>query len=279
MNLLFNPITLKRYQSFKNDPPQCLLLVAPAGSGKETVLKQLAQDILGQNPLGRLFEILPEADKDCIGIDAIRELKLSLRLKSHNQRVVLINQAECLTQEAQNSILKLLEDTPNNTHFLLGVNDINGLLETIISRSVTWNFVNPTNKQIKDYFSSFDEIKLNKAIAISGNRVGLIYALLNQDNEHPFIQAIDLAKSILASNHFERLLKVEPLYKDVKQTLLLLEALELISKSAMETSATKNDIKLVKQWCKRLNITLEASRLIRLNINPRLVLSKTFLVL
>ncbi len=112
MNLLFNPIAAKHYQSFKDDAPQCLVLVAPAGSGKETVLKQLAQDIMGEKSLGRLFEILPEADKDSIGIDAIRELKLSLRLKSNDQRVVLINQAEKLTQEAQNSILKLLENTP-----------------------------------------------------------------------------------------------------------------------------------------------------------------------
>jgi hypothetical protein len=279
MSLLFNPITAKHYQSFKDDAPQCLVLAAPAGSGKETVLKQLAQDIMGKESLGRLFEILPEADKDSIGIDAVRELKLSLRLKSNDQRVVLINQAEKLTQEAQNSILKLLEDTPKNTHFLMGVNGLNGLLETILSRSVLWNFVNPTTGQIKEYFSSFDGPKLDKAIAISGNRVGLIQAILNQDNEHPLIQAIDSAKLILSSNHFDRLLKIETLHKDAKQTLLILEALELISKSALESSAAKNDIKQVKQWHRRLNVVMEATQLIRSNVNTKLVLSKTFLVI
>lgn len=279
MNLLLNPISQKRFQSLKNDPPQCLVLIAPAGSGKETVLKELAADILGKNPVGRLFEILPEPDKDSIGIDAIRELKLSLRLKSNDQRVILINQAQKLTLEAQNSILKLLEDTPKNTHFLISVNDSKDLLETIISRAVVWQFVSPSADQIKEYFSSFSENSLNKAIAISGNRVGLIHALLNQENEHPLIQAIDLAKSILASNHFERLIMVDSLHKDTKQTLLVLEALGLVAKSAMELSASKNNTKQLQQWHKRLNVVTEASALIKSNVNSKLVLSRTFLVL
>ncbi len=161
----------------------------------------------------------------------------------------------------------------------MGANDLNGLLETILSRSVIWNFVNPTTKQIKEYFGSFDGPKLDKAIAISGNRVGLIQAILNQDTEHPLIQAIDSAKSILSSNHFDRLLKIETLHKDPKQVLLILEALGLISKSALEYSAAKNDIKQVKQWHRRLNVVIEATQLIRSNINTKLVLSKTFLVI
>jgi ABC-type iron transport system FetAB ATPase subunit len=81
MKLLLHPLSQKHYDAIVKDPPQAILLVAPAGSGKETLLKSLAKDILGPHPVGRLFELLPLEEKNSIGIEAIRDLKMMLRLK------------------------------------------------------------------------------------------------------------------------------------------------------------------------------------------------------
>jgi replication-associated recombination protein RarA len=279
MNVLLHSLSQKRYNAFKLNPPQSLVLIAPAGSGKETVLRHLALDILGNEPVGRLYEILPDIGKKTIGIDAIRELKMSLRLKSNKERVVLIDKADTLTNEAQNSILKLLEDTPKNVHFLISVNNKSSLLDTVISRSEVWNFIQPTTGQIKNFFNTHPEKSLDKAIAISGNRVGLISALLSQDKEHPLIQAIETAKGILSDTRYKRLVRVEAMYKDLPQTLLVFEALGLICKSALETAASKDDDEHLVQWQKRLTLILEATDMINANIQPKLVLSRTFLVL
>lgn len=279
MSILLHPLSQKRYDNFRLNPPQSLVLIAPAGSGKETILKNLALDILGENPVGRLYEILPDVGKKTIGIDAIRELKMSLRLKFNKQRVVLIDKADTLTNEAQNSILKLLEDTPKNVHFLISVNNKSSLLDTVISRSEVWNFIQPTATQIKKFFNTYSEKSLDKAIAISGNRVGLISALLSQDKDHPLIQAIETAKSVLSDGRYKRLIRVEAMYKDLPQTVLVFEALGLICKSALETAASKNDNEHLMQWQKRLKLVLEATDMINANTQPKLVLSKTFLVL
>jgi DNA polymerase III delta prime subunit len=278
MNLLLHPLTKKRYETYITNPPQSLILVAPAGSGKETVLKQLALDILGEHPAGRLFEILPDIGKKTIGIDAIRELKMTLRLKSDKARVVLINQANSMTTEAQNSILKLLEDTPKNVHFLIGINNQTELLDTINSRSVMWQFIAPTKKQIENYFTTYSPAKLAKAIAIAENRVGLISALLNEDQNHPLLQAIETAKEILSENHFGRLVRVEAMYKDSSQTMLVLEALQLICKGALDNAALKGSTH-IQEWQKRLKCVSEAIELINTNIQPKLVLSKTFVMI
>jgi DNA polymerase III delta prime subunit len=278
MNLLLHERSKKRYDQFVASPPQSLIMVAPAGSGKETVLKSLALDILGPQPIGRLFEITPEDGKKSISIDAIRELKMSLRLKSSLQRVVFINQAGQLTLEAQNSILKLLEDTPKNVSFLIAVNKVSDLLETIYSRSVVWHYILPTKDQIRQYFNQYPTSVIDRTLSIAENRVGLIQALLNQDKEHPLLQAIDLAKEILAGNHFERLIKIENLYKDINQSLLLFEALELVCKGALENAALKHNDSL-KHWQNRLKIVLQSEELLNANIQPKLVLSRAFLVL
>ena len=278
MKLLLHSLTEKRYASYAANPPQSLILVAPAGSGKQTLLKQLALDILGEQPAGRLIEILPDTGKKTIGIDVIRELKMSLRLKSNQPRVILINRAAALTLEAQNSILKLLEETPKNVHFLISVNHQGELLETINSRSVIWQLILPTKKQIEKYFTTYPQAKLDKALAIAENRIGLISALLNEAQDHPLLRAIEIAKDILGENHFKRLIRVEAMYKDSEQTMLVLEALELICKGALENAALKRS-EHVQQWQRRLKDIVEAVELIDANIQPKLVLSKTFVML
>lgn len=278
MNLLLHKLSQKHYKTIKDNPPQALILVAPAGGGKEAILMQLSLDILGDHPAGRQFVIKPDKGKKTISINAIRELKISLRLKSNEPRVVLINKAQNLTLEAQNSILKLLEDTPKNVHFLISINNQGDLLETITSRCVVWQLILPTKKQIQEYFNDYPSTKLDKAIAIAENRVGLISAILNKDQDHPLLKAIETAKEILTEAHFKRLTRVESMYKDTEQTLLILEATQLICKGALENTALKG-YEGVKQWQKRLRTATEAIELINANIQPKLVLSRTFVMI
>ena len=278
MNLLLHPLSQNRYEALVNDPPQSLLILAPAGSGKSTILNQLAADILGEHAAGRLFEILPEEGKKSISIDAIRELKKTLRLKSEQPRVIVINQAGTLTLEAQNSILKLLEDTPKNVHFFMSVNNASDILDTIISRSVLWSLIMPTKQQITKYFTNTSPANLEKTILIAENRVGLICALLDNNSEHPLIKAIDNAKTILGETQYNRLLRVEILYKDRDSVELLLEALQLVCKAALDNAALKHS-NHVKSWQQRLSSVLDATKQIQQNIQPKLVLTRLFVML
>ena len=277
MNLLLHPLSQKRYDQIVAHTPQSVLLVAPRGSGKESILRQLAKDILGEKAVGRLFELNPPEDKNSIGIEAIRELKNSLRLKSDKKRVILISQAHLMTVEAQNSFLKLLEEPPAQVYFLMGVCVISDVLQTIKSRTSVWRLTMPTYQQINVYFSGYPSDKLAKTMAIAGTKVGLISSLL-KDTDHPLLHEIDYAKEILASNHFERLIKVDALSKDQAQTALVLEAMELICKAALEHAATKQT-QNIKQWNKRLKQVVKAQDLLATNVQPKLVLSHLFMVL
>lgn len=276
MDLLLHPHAVERYKLLVSDPPQSILLVAPAGSGKETLLHQLAADILGKNPAGRLFELTPPEDKKSIGIEAIRELKVSLRLKSAESRVVTIPHAELLTTEAQNSFLKLLEEPPAKTHFFMAVTKLGDMLDTIQSRTAVWRLTLPTKQQLDEYFADKPDAMRAKAIAIGESRIGLISALLDDDQNHDFLHAIDTAKEILGEKHFDRMIRVDALSKDAPQATLLLEALELICKAALENAAN-NNAHTVRQWHKRLVLVTEAQELIAESVQSKLVLSYLFM--
>jgi len=278
MDLLLHPISQKRYDAYVKDMPQNILLVAPTGSGKETILTNLALTVLGDHPAGRLYELRAPEDKHSISIDVIRELKVSLRLKSDAHRVVLVPHAEDLTLEAQNSILKLLEEPPANVHFLLAVTKLGDVLDTIQSRTSVWRLTAPTKPQIEAYFKNYPSIQVTKALAIAEARVGLITALLADEQNHPLLYNIDIAKEILQESHFDRLIRVDALSKDATQVRLLLEALALVCKAALDHAALKQ-LQSVKQWHRRLTKVTQAQQEIADNVQAKLVLSHLFMVL
>jgi len=276
MELLLHPQSRLRYQKMVAEPPQSILLVAPEGSGKETLVMALAADVLGDHTAGRLFTLEPLEDKKTIGIEQIRDLKVALRLKSNLHRVVAIPHAELLTADAQNSFLKLLEEPPKDVHFFMAVTKLGDVLETVQSRTVVWRLTPPTKQQLIDYFADKPEAAKAKAIAIGQARVGLISALIDNDQNHELLHAIDIAKEVLGENHFERLIRVDALSKDAPQARLLLEALELICKAALESAASKNN-HTIKQWHKRLTLVTQAEERLVLNVQSKLVLSHLFM--
>jgi DNA polymerase III delta prime subunit len=76
------------------------------------------------------------ANKKSIGIEEVREIGKYLKILpiSHNQKVVLINQANLLTLEAQNSLLKILEEPPEYARIILEAQGEEKFLPTIVSR-------------------------------------------------------------------------------------------------------------------------------------------------
>ena len=71
-----------------------------------------------------------------IGIDQIREMQHNVSLKPYegDQRLIIINGAEHMSEEAANSLLKTLEEPPPSTTIILLAADEGSLLPTIVSR-------------------------------------------------------------------------------------------------------------------------------------------------
>jgi len=97
--------------------------------------------IAGMHP--DVIVITPEKDK--IKISQIRGIYNVISSPPHEaaQRMVLVVDAHTMTPESGNALLKILEEPPAGTFFILTSQDLTGLLPTIISRCRHFRF-NPT---------------------------------------------------------------------------------------------------------------------------------------
>lgn len=82
------------------------------------------------------IDITSISSENSIGIADIRKIQEKIYLKpiKSQKKAIVINQAQLLTAEAQNALLKVLEEPPLNTELFLISNQIDSFLPTIISR-------------------------------------------------------------------------------------------------------------------------------------------------
>ena len=109
-------------------------------------------------------------------IESIREIKNSLWLAPNEseQKVYILLNVENMTAEAQNALLKSLEEPPAHARFILTCDNRRSLLDTIISRSTVYTLEPPTGDEcaaaLMDEFSDFSEKDAKLfAVAYGGN--------------------------------------------------------------------------------------------------------------
>lgn len=138
--------------------PHALLFAGPDGIGKMMVAKATAATLLCQGapdtaPCGHclacrqisslaspnVIVVAPEGNS--IKIEQIRALQHEAGLVSSGWRICVIEQAERMTTQAANSLLKLLEEPPSQLIFILLASSPHLMLGTIISRCLLIRFL------------------------------------------------------------------------------------------------------------------------------------------
>ena len=111
--------------------PHAVLFTGPSGCGKTTLARILASKLRCDR--GDLDE---KNAADFRGIDTVREIRTraSLHPLHGTCRVWIIDECHKLTNDAQNALLKTLEDTPSHAYFFLATTDPSKLIRTIITR-------------------------------------------------------------------------------------------------------------------------------------------------
>ena len=145
------------------------------GIGKSLLIETLAEKILNNkispenNPDYHHLKILPE--KKLIGINQIHELRDKLYESSFlgKNKVAVINEIEKVSIDGLNAILKILEEPPKNTYFLLSPNFLNQIPLTIQSRCFALRISSPDIEQSLEWLSQYQTKDALKALEITNN--------------------------------------------------------------------------------------------------------------
>lgn len=241
---ILHPQTEQALESLIANPPHALLVSGPPGMGKRTVADWMARSVLaisGELEDYPYFLSLQPKDGKAIGIEVVRELEhgISLRIPSRQAiaRIVIIYDAHLLTNEAQNALLKTLEEPPADTMIILTSSQTEALLPTVRSRMQTVEVIRPTKDSllallIADGVAKTDVAQLQ---ALSGGLPGLAVALARNDRSHPLVQAAQTARKLLQQSSFERLAQVDALAKDREQARYVTYILVQMSHAALLT--------------------------------------------
>ncbi len=127
------------------------LLTGPAGTGKRTLADICARALCCQSQGERPCDICPSCKQflsgnhpdfirvkpeKSISVEAVREVidRLAVKPYEADRHVVVIEQADKMTVQAQNALLKTLESPPGEDVFFLIAAQTTALLPTIVSR-------------------------------------------------------------------------------------------------------------------------------------------------
>ena len=139
--------------------PHALLVIGPDGSGKSTLAREIAAALNCERresdgiplPCGecncckRIYGLnFPDVktlskpkDRATIGVEAIKDFREDMLLSSTESeyKIYVIDDAECMTTEAQNALLKVLEEPPSRVIIIMLSREGDKILTTIKSRA------------------------------------------------------------------------------------------------------------------------------------------------
>lgn len=218
--------------SNKEKCPHSFLLAGPTGCGKTTIGRIISAR------LGCSGSDFVEVDSaDFRGIDTVREIRKQSQYKplEGSCRVWLIDECHKMTGDAQNALLKILEDTPNHVYFILCTTEPNKLLKTIQGRCSIFN--------VKQLEASQTIKLLRRVVRAEGETLEKeVYEQIAQDSMGHSRNALQILDQVLRVDPEKRLETAKRSAEEQSQSIELCRAL-LGKKSWKEVQTILNGLK------------------------------------
>lgn len=230
--------------------------------------------------------------RESIKIDEVRKLMERLNMTRQSPyKILLIQSLERMTTEAANSFLKMLEEPPQRTIFIMTTDNVRALLPTIISRVRMLKFA-PDSYQylvekLRELYPNCDEETLKRVGLFSAGKTGMaVHLMENPDSLASHVEVYHRVQNFLERrnvadrfSYVDELAKAEKTNKEVEEEAVGPDRIDIFFNMLTHVLRSKilEGSPLTDSHIKTLSKIGEAGMLLKKNVNSRLVLENLML--
>ncbi len=239
-----------------NKTSHSYLFIGTEGIGKKLIAEEFAKMLLAVKDTENSpdFSII-EPDGNSIKIEQIREFqkKVSEKPIISNKKVYIINDSDKMTVEAQNCLLKTLEEPPEFvTIILIGSNE-NSFLSTIKSRCMILHFEKISDEQIQKYLQDNHQTEINSKIMLEACQGSIGKALEIKDKQELYQNTEQVVNSLERKDKIDILNMSDFIYKSKDDKLEILNYMNVLFINLAKINSKYADcIAIVEETKRRL---------------------------
>lgn len=262
----------------KGQFPHAILFSGQQGSGKHTLAVIFAAMVfsqgLPQNERARIAHLIEKdmhpdlitiqkGEKSLITVDAVRKIGEGLydTPNEGSKKIYMIKNAGDMNEQAQNALLKMIEQPPAHTLFLLTCNSPGDLLPTVFSRVCHFSLVPPTASQAIEHLKNqgYPEQALTFSAAVFDGNIKKMVEYCDGENQECFDLALACVGH-LCENHPASLLAQLAKAKTRQQLAEVIEQIQnVIAVCARQPSLWPN-IKINRLNVKKISAVLATAQ-------------------
>lgn len=235
-----------------NRIPHALIISGEKGSGKLQIARQFAFDCLGiiYKEFHPDIKIIDLDEPGVKYTNCIREQLIDNLYKSpfsSDFKFYIITSAEKMPANAQNAILKSLEEPPEYASIIMLTDSPGKLLPTIKSRSVNL-FIKPVKNQIiTEFLSKKYGIEQKKASSIAGLSLGNIKKAEKMAENEDYLNLADEIGKVFSHviEKKEHISRLEEISHFKENMYLFLELLEILFRDVLVYKSLENKRNLI----------------------------------
>ncbi len=163
-----------------------MLFSGPAGVGKTTTALCIAMELLGEEWKKNTLELNASDERGIKMVrERVKEFAASIKLAGDKEfgtpKIIILDEADEMTSEAQTALRRIIEDSARTTRFIIICNYLSQIIEPIQSRCVVFRFTRLPREDVIDYLKMICE---KEKVKFEEKALAQIYDATGGDMRH-----------------------------------------------------------------------------------------------
>lgn len=268
--------------------PHALIIEGEEGIGKKTLAKDIACALVcrgDDKPCGEcaqckkaiaaihpdISEYIPAGTANSFHVDTVRNIINDVYVQPNeaDYKIYILANAHCMNQNAQNALLKILEEPPKYVVFILTTNSKSALLSTVLSRSVCVSLEGVDIERAANYITSHcenvDYNTAKKTVETFNGNIGKAIDSLQDSKTSELVGVCNkICNALATSNEYEMMTLCSVFQKDRQGVVFACDLLKSIFRDALFAGESSEHISGQEESAALLKSSLSRQSLIKL---------------